>query len=101
MKDFLLYQNDHYQIANIETECDPVIPFETRDEYSAFGDLVAIKIRKLPTASFKNRAMNMITNTLFQLESEFMQLEESDVNQSDSEYPETVFLKTSDDVETH
>ena len=41
---------------------------KVQDEYQAFGDLVAHKVRKLSTEHARNRVQNMINNILFQAE---------------------------------
>lgn len=60
-----------------------------RDEYSAFGEMVAIKLRKLASSYAKNRAMNLITNSLFQVEIE--------CTEGECEETEMVYVKTLDE----
>ncbi|CAD7078071.1 unnamed protein product [Hermetia illucens] len=45
-----------------------VSEMKTMDEYSAFGDYIAHKIRKLKSATLRSIAQNRINNIIFQLE---------------------------------
>lgn len=60
-----------------------------KDEYSAFGEMVAIKLRKLANSYAKNKAMNLITNSLFQVEIECAE--------DECEETEMVYIKTLDE----
>lgn len=64
-------------------------PDTQRDEYSAFGEMVAIKLRKMPHSYAKNKAMNLITNSLFQVDIECAE--------NECEETEMVFVKTLDE----
>lgn len=45
-----------------------VSEMKTMDEYSAFGDYIAHKIRKLKSATLRSIAQNRINNIIFELE---------------------------------
>lgn len=78
-------------IENVEYEQGLVIKSshdQQRDEYTAFGEMVAIKLRKMSSIYAKNKAMNLITNSLFQVEIE--------CSENEFEETEMVYVKTLD-----
>lgn len=80
----------HYtETTDLEVSSKSILD-DSKDEYSAFGEFVAIKIRKLTSCVAKSKAMNLITNTLFELESQFAD--------DDPDETETVYVKSFDEV---
>ncbi len=62
--------NNPHSIESLENvEYDPT-PKAPKDEYAAFGEMISIKLRKLPSLHAKKRAMQTIMDAIFQVEIE-------------------------------